>query len=182
MEKGVRTISEDIAERICDTVPVNRDWFLKGLGNPGTALGSEGEGVSDRVREVRKLYGMTQKALAEALGCTLWRVIGIENRSCQMPRGFLRLMAEKLNVSYLWLKTGDGEMQDLKGNTEVELHEIERKLRKDEEKAAEQILRDVFGGDEELASRYAVVKSSLYGRTRITLLAPADSGNGEAGE
>ena len=47
------------------------------------------------------------------------------------------------------------------------------KLRHDEAKEAERILADVFGGDESLRARYAVLKSSLYGRTRITLLAAA---------
>ena len=51
---------------------------------------------------------------------------------------------------------------------------LRARMRKDEEFSAELVLRDVFGGDEALASRYAVLKSSLYGRTRITLLAPAD--------
>ena len=46
------------------------------------------------------------------------------------------------------------------------------RLRKDEDAAAEAILRDVFGGDGELAARYTVLKSPLYGRTRITLLTP----------
>ena len=36
------------------------------------------------------------------------------------------------------------------------------------------ILKDVFGGDEALAGRWRVLKSPLYGRTRITLLAPAE--------
>lgn len=47
------------------------------------------------------------------------------------------------------------------------------RARKDEDIAAEYVLNDVFGGSEELAARYEVLKSNLYGRTRITLLAPA---------
>ena len=46
------------------------------------------------------------------------------------------------------------------------------RARKDEEIAAEYVMKDVFGGSEELAARYDVLKSNLYGRTRITLLAP----------
>ena len=30
----------------------------------------------------------------------------------------------------------------------------------------------MFGGDEELAAQYEVLKSNLFGRTRITLLTP----------
>lgn len=55
------------------------------------------------------------------------------------------------------------------------------RLRKDEELAAEAVLRDVFGGDEELRGRYEVLKTVLYGRTRITLLTPAaEREDGEA--
>ena len=45
-----------------------------------------------------------------------------------------------------------------------------KRARKDEGLAAEYILRDVFGGDEELESKFSIVKSTLYGRTRITIL------------
>ncbi|MBQ4096568.1 MAG: 16S rRNA (guanine(966)-N(2))-methyltransferase RsmD [Clostridia bacterium] len=46
------------------------------------------------------------------------------------------------------------------------------RMRKDEELAAEYVMNDVFGGREELAARYDVKKTTLYGRTRITLLTP----------
>ncbi len=47
------------------------------------------------------------------------------------------------------------------------------RLRKDEDIAAKYVLNDVFGGSEELMSRYKVLKSTLYGRTRITVLTPS---------
>ena len=53
-----------------------------------------------------------------------------------------------------------------------------RRNRSEEEieaKEAEAILRDVFGGDEDLAARYEVQKSVSYGRSRITLLRAAVS-------
>lgn len=56
------------------------------------------------------------------------------------------------------------------------------RARRDEEIAAEAILRDVFGGDEELAAEYNVVKSPLYGRTRITLLTPRTGGEDTAAD
>ena len=56
------------------------------------------------------------------------------------------------------------------------------RLRKDEDLAAEAVLRDVFGGDEELRARYVVLKTVLYGRTRITLLSPASDAEEEAPE
>ena len=47
------------------------------------------------------------------------------------------------------------------------------RMRKDEDLAAEYVMNDVFGGDEELASRFEVKKTTLYGRTRITVLTPS---------
>ncbi|MBR4000315.1 MAG: 16S rRNA (guanine(966)-N(2))-methyltransferase RsmD, partial [Clostridia bacterium] len=46
------------------------------------------------------------------------------------------------------------------------------RARKDEELTAEYVRRDVFGEDEALMEKYEVVKSILYGRTRITVLHP----------
>ena len=53
-----------------------------------------------------------------------------------------------------------------------------RRNRSEEEIEArenEAILRDVFGGSEELAAQYTVQKSVSYGRSRITLLRPVVS-------
>lgn len=48
------------------------------------------------------------------------------------------------------------------------------RVRKDEEVMAEYILKDVFGGSETLRDKFDVLRSALYGRTRITLLTPKD--------
>lgn len=46
------------------------------------------------------------------------------------------------------------------------------RLKKDASYAEKIIMEDVFGGREELAAKYEVVKSSLYSHTRITVLTP----------
>lgn len=46
------------------------------------------------------------------------------------------------------------------------------RARKDEDIAAEYVMKDVFGDSEELAAKFDILKSNLYGRTRITLLTP----------
>lgn len=45
-----------------------------------------------------------------------------------------------------------------------------KRLLKDETYHREQVFRQVFGEREELAQRFAVLRTALYGRTRITLL------------
>ena len=49
------------------------------------------------------------------------------------------------------------------------------RTRKDPEINASCVMRDVFGGHEHIASFYKVIKSVLYGRTRVTLLTPKKS-------
>ncbi len=57
--------------------------------------------------------------------------------------------------------------------TDCDIPSRATRARKDEEIAAEYVLKDVFGGSETLRDRFNVVRSALYGRTRITLLTPA---------
>lgn len=45
-----------------------------------------------------------------------------------------------------------------------------KRARKDKSLSEECVLRDVFGGSEELRSKFNVEKTTLYGRTRITVL------------
>ena len=47
---------------------------------------------------------------------------------------------------------------------------VKKKDQKSEEYNNGKVMEQVFGCDEELASKYNVVKSTLYGRSRITLL------------
>lgn len=45
-------------------------------------------------------------------------------------------------------------------------------IRKDESVAKSYILNDIFGGDEQLMSKFEILRSSLYSHTRITILSP----------
>ena len=57
--------------------------------------------------------------------------------------------------------------------TECDIPVKNSRQRKDEDISAELVLRDVFGGREDLAAKYEMLKTVLYGHTRITLLTPA---------
>ena len=56
--------------------------------------------------------------------------------------------------------------------TENDIPVKAKRLRKDEEFNNECVMNDVFGGDEELAEKFTVIKSNLYSHTRITMLTP----------
>lgn len=66
--------------------------------------------------------------------------------------------------------------------TDCDLPVKATRLRKDEEIAAEYVLKDVFGGSESLRDKYEVLRSALYGRTRITLLTPAKADSTSDGD
>lgn len=57
--------------------------------------------------------------------------------------------------------------------TENDIPVKAKRLRKDEEFNNQCVMDDVFGGDQELADKFTVLKSNLYSHTRITLLTPA---------
>ncbi|MBR0302833.1 MAG: 16S rRNA (guanine(966)-N(2))-methyltransferase RsmD [Clostridia bacterium] len=54
--------------------------------------------------------------------------------------------------------------------TDTEIEERRRGKKKSERDDASDVLCDVFGGDEELSSRFELIRSARYGRSRITLL------------
>lgn len=56
--------------------------------------------------------------------------------------------------------------------TDCDIPSKATRARKDEEITAEYIMKDVFGGSESLKNEFEVIRSTLYGRTRITLLTP----------
>ncbi len=58
--------------------------------------------------------------------------------------------------------------------TDCDIPVKKSRMRRDEDLAKDSVLRDVFGDDEALESLYKVTKTTLYGRTRITVLEPAD--------
>ncbi len=58
--------------------------------------------------------------------------------------------------------------------TDCDLPVKASRLRKDESIGLEYVRNDVFGGDNELAGHWTVLRNNLYGRTRITLLTPKE--------
>lgn len=59
--------------------------------------------------------------------------------------------------------------------SDTELSSRRTKVKKDEELSREAVLHEVFGGNEELMTKYTMLRTAVYGRTRITLLTPAEA-------
>jgi len=57
---------------------------------------------------------------------------------------------------------------------DTEITSRRTRVKKDEELSREAVLHEVFGGSEALMARYSMIRTAVYGRTRITLLTPAE--------
>ena len=56
---------------------------------------------------------------------------------------------------------------------DTEITSRRTRVKKDEELSREAVLKEVFDGNEALMERYTMLRTAVYGRTRITLLTPA---------
>ena len=113
-----------------------QDWYSEDAATFG-----------DRVAGAREQAGMTQKQLAKRLGVRLSTVRGWENDLSEPRANRLSMMAGILNVSMMWLITGEGEGVDAPvdatpvNDTVRDLMVERRDLRADLLKRAEQVGR-----------------------------------------
>lgn len=71
--------------------------------------GPESATFGDRVAGAREATGMTQAQLARRLGVKKVTLVGWENDMSEPRANRLSMMAGILNVSIMWLLTGEGE-------------------------------------------------------------------------
>jgi transcriptional regulator with XRE-family HTH domain len=67
------------------------------------------EGVAFRLKEFRKLLGLSQKELAQAIGFSQRAVSHWEKAESDIPTVALRRLKDKLGLNIDWLLTGEGE-------------------------------------------------------------------------
>ncbi len=97
------------------------DWF-----GPDTAT------FGDRVAGAREAAGMTQTQLARRLGVKKATITSWEDDLSEPRANKLSMMAGLLNVSIMWLLTGEGDGMDetsLHGDTDSELRDLVAELR-----------------------------------------------------
>ena len=56
---------------------------------------------------------------------------------------------------------------------DTEVSSRNSRVKKDEDLSSDAVLNEVFGGNEELMNKYTMLRTAVYGRTRVTLLTPA---------
>ena len=66
--------------------------------------------IGQRIKELRKMLGLSQKEFAEKIGKSLRAVQNWEYGQRTPDESTLKLIAKEFNVNEEWLKTGEGEM------------------------------------------------------------------------
>jgi len=89
-------MADTIAEDLTDETKV--DWYSEDRATFG-----------DRVTGAREAMGWSQKELAKRLGVKLKTVAGWEDDLSEPRANKLQMLAGILNISLVWLLTGDGE-------------------------------------------------------------------------
>ena len=76
--------------------------------------------INERIKDVRKMSGLSQTDFAERLGTTRGVITNLEGDKTSPNEPFIKLICREFNVSDAWLRTGDGEMrQKLTRNQEI---------------------------------------------------------------
>ncbi len=72
--------------------------------------------MKDRIKAIRKAAKMTQTEFGHAIGATRSMVASYEGGAVIPSDTLIELICMKFNISRLWLKTGEGPMEDLKSS------------------------------------------------------------------
>lgn len=70
------------------------------------------ETVQERIKAVRVSKGLSQKDFAEAIGISRGYVSRLETEQLQIQDRIFKLISSELGVSELWLRTGEGQMNN----------------------------------------------------------------------
>lgn len=68
--------------------------------------------MKERIRMVREKSGLSLTKFAETLKTSVATVSRYESGDRTPSDALLNLMCQKFNISYAWLKTGEGPMED----------------------------------------------------------------------
>ena len=68
------------------------------------------ENVGQRIKQLRKMLGLTQKEFAEKIGKATISISKWEAGDRTPDESTLKLIAKEFNVNEQWLKTGEGEI------------------------------------------------------------------------
>ena len=68
--------------------------------------------MKDRIKKIRKDRKLNQTKFGELIGATQAMITSYETGAVVPSDSMLKLISKEFNVSYAWLKTGEGPMHD----------------------------------------------------------------------
>lgn len=68
--------------------------------------------MKDRIKIIRKRSGLTQTEFAIRIGATRAMIASYEGGAVVPADTVLKLICKEFSISYAWLKTGEGPMED----------------------------------------------------------------------
>ena len=68
--------------------------------------------MKDRLKKLRKSNSLTQTEFADRIGATRAMIASYEGGAVVPSDSILKLISKEFGVSYIWLKTGEGPMED----------------------------------------------------------------------
>ncbi len=75
--------------------------------------------MNERIKQVRKASGLTQAEFADRIKASRDKIASYETGRVVPTDTTLNLIAKEFSISYTWLKTGEGPMQDPTGDRDA---------------------------------------------------------------
>lgn len=75
--------------------------------------------MKDRIKAVRKERKLNQTEFGDRIGASQAMVTSYETGRVVPSDSILKLISKEFGVSYTWLKTGEGEMEDLAPQVDI---------------------------------------------------------------
>ena len=76
--------------------------------------------INDRIKDIRKSFGLSQTDFAERLGTTRGVISNLEGEKTTPNEPFIKLICREFSINEEWLRTGNGETrQKLTRNQEL---------------------------------------------------------------
>ena len=120
VETGRSGVSEETIKTICSTYGVNESWLRNGSGSmfpPGEEIGKADKSMAGvRIKQIRKRENLTQNQFAERIGFSKIHIHNVEAGKVIPSNEFLKRVSTSFSVSYTWLLTGEGEMEQPQSN------------------------------------------------------------------
>ena len=116
VENGRCGVSKDTVNAICSTYGINQSWLTEGVGEMFAAgckvSEADKENAGDRVKLIRKREQLTQEQFGKAIGYGKMQVFAVEKKKTIPSNKFLRSVSDAYHVSYKWILTGEGEIEE----------------------------------------------------------------------